>query len=73
MNNFFSHGEIMDKRKAGRKPEKKTITMDVDRELYEFFKMFADHERDTMAGILRKHILALMRQQDAAKMSDADA
>ena len=63
----------MDKRKAGRKPEKKTITMNVDRDLYEFFKLYADNERDTMAGILRKHILALMRQQDAAKMSDADA
>ena len=63
----------MDKRKAGRRPEKKTITMDVDRTLYEFFKAYADSERDTMAGILRKHILTLMRQQDAAaKMSDAD-
>lgn len=55
----------MEKKKAGRKPGKKSITMEVDRELYEFFKEYADKERDTMAGILRRHILDLMKRQAA--------
>lgn len=59
----------MDKKKAGRKPGKKSITMEIDRELYDFFKEYADKERDTMAGILRRHILDLMKQRQAAEMA----
>ena len=57
----------MEKKKAGRKPGKKSITMELDRELYEFFRDYAEKERDTMAGILRRHILDLMKQQQAAE------
>jgi len=50
-----------EKKKAGRKPAKKSLTIQLDRELYEFFVKYAEEERDTMAGILRKHILDLKR------------
>jgi len=59
----------MDKKRAGRKPGKKSITMELDRELYDFFSEYAEKERDTMAGILRRYILSLMKQQQAAEQN----
>jgi len=49
-------------KKRGRKPGKTTVTVDLDKELYEFFKEYANAERDTMAGILRRFILDLLKQ-----------
>lgn len=57
----------MEKKKAGRKPGKTSITVTVDKELYAFFTGYAEQERDTMAGILRRFILTLKKQDDRAK------
>lgn len=46
------------------KPDKKTLTVSLDMELYNFFVKHAERERRTMAGILREHILTLKRQQE---------
>ena len=47
--------------------DKKTLTVQLDTELYEFFAKYAKDERDTMAGILRKHILELKRAEELRK------
>ena len=54
---------MAEKKKSGRKPGKKVITVQLDKELYDFFIRYAEEERDTMAGIVRKHILDLKRRQ----------
>ena len=58
---------MAEKKKAGRKPGKKSITLQLDKELYDFFSEYADEERDTMAGMLRKHVLELKRAEELRK------
>lgn len=36
----------------------------LDKELYEFFSAHAKQERQTMAGILRTHVLSLKKQAE---------
>lgn len=47
-----------------KKTDKKTLTVQLDKELYEFFTKYAEEERDSMAGIIRKHILDLKRASE---------
>jgi uncharacterized protein (DUF4415 family) len=64
--------DMAEKKKSGRKPGKKNITLQLDQELYDFFSQYAKEERDTMAGILRKHVLELKRAEERRKEGGSD-
>jgi hypothetical protein len=60
-------------KQAGRKPKKKILTIGLDNDLYAFFVEYAKEERDTMAGIIRRHILELKRGSEQRKREGNDS